>query len=118
MKSRDEAIAEAKKLLSIINTPGWVIRVWENLGWHYAIENSQGMITVYPSYPHDRHPIKYYCMMTDNEKFPGCGSPIWADDHHYLDPNDAIAMTTQLAREKVDELNNLVKRVERDLRGG
>ena len=33
-----------------MKSTGWAYRVCENLGWHYALENSQGMISVYPSH--------------------------------------------------------------------
>ena len=112
--NRTEALQQAKDLLQKMKTPGWVLRVWENLGWHFAIENSQGLISVYED---ARENVQYYlCMLTDDRGCTGCGSAIWNDEKRHLDPNQAVAETMRLAREKVDSLYSLVRDVECDLK--
>jgi len=34
---KKKAILRAKLLLNKMETKGWKIRVWENLGWHYEL---------------------------------------------------------------------------------
>ena len=42
---KKEAISRAKLLLNKMETKGWKIRVWENLGWHYELINQTISIT-------------------------------------------------------------------------
>ena len=109
-----EALQQAKDLLQKMKTPGWVLRVWENLGWHFAIENSQGLISVYEELMGGAQ--YYHYMLTDDRKCTGCGSSMWTDHQFYLNPNQAVAETMRLAREKVDALDSLIREVECDLK--
>ena len=112
---KEMALEKATHLLSMMKTSGWASRVWENLGWHYAFENSQGLIVVHPTCNKSDNGQKYFCMITDERDLPGCGSMMWTDDHNYFDPNDAVSVAVKMARDKVNELNSIVREIEYDL---
>lgn len=72
MKTKKEIEAEAKAALnSLPNKKGWTTRVWENLGWCWALEN--GPISVFPS----TLPGHFHCLIAPSIEERGCGAGEW-----------------------------------------
>ena len=102
--TQNTAIKRANSLIKKLGQ-GWTARVWENLGWHYAVEN--GTLTVYPI--HQTSKLGYYCMLTDDTNFLGCGSVLWTDSKIFKCPKQAIAHTVKLAETEINKLTNILK---------
>lgn len=101
MKTKREATAAGKKLLSRMKTSGWKLRVWENMGWHYALEN-YGM-SIHQDNPKETCSV----LFSLDPEGPG-GSSIWCDKKQYKDPNKAVERQMELAR---NYANKAVQRV-------
>lgn len=66
--SKVAATLHAKKALAGM-PPGWKIRVWENLGWNFSLEN-------HPASIHESYPDGYYCLIA-GDKYQGSGRGCW-----------------------------------------
>lgn len=87
--TKETATANAKILKAKMKTKGWKIRVWENFGWNYSIQN--GYMGVSPCFSSG----KYFAMLAT--EIGGAGVPTyWHDPKVYRDPNKAVKQ--QLAR--------------------
>ena len=85
--SRERDITEAKaELLAQTLGPGWTPKVWENLGWHYAVRSPCDRLSVHPSYG---------AGFTAYLNEPGSGGGRWAE--HGDTPQEAIDATVAAA---------------------
>lgn len=111
--TRKEAMAKAEALKEQMARPHiWRKRVFENLGWHYAIQ--AGSMMVCP-FEREGQPAKYFCMITDKEGQPGLGAGIWhlkAHEAFKEDPNEAVAVALREARQVVDAITRAVEQNE------
>jgi hypothetical protein len=103
MNTEENARELGQKLLSFMKGNGWTLQVWENLGWHYAVNNN--LISVYPSFD-DK---KYHCLFG----YKSGGRPEWTIQESFDDPNQAVEQTLKLARIEVDERLSIVKNAEK-----
>ena len=94
------------KLLERLHGTGWALRVWENLGWHYAASN--GTVNVHPS-GND----KFFCLI-GSAQHPTAGLGVWTKDgdKSTSDPNEAVRRSLKLARGVVDDLNETLSAAE------
>lgn len=63
----------------------WDVRVWDNMGWHWALKHIDGYIALYESQYGDE-PATYHCLVGDN----GSGMGIWTTLFHSQGPNEAV----------------------------
>lgn len=93
-----EATRAAKKLLSRMEGRGWKIRVWENIGWHYAVETSMLSVRVYP-YHSARS--RFCCMLKPHYTLFGAVQ-------YARDPNHAVESCLAVARDSLGEYISMV----------
>ncbi len=102
--SEREAFKRAEKVVKKLNTKGWKINVWENLGWHYELLNSYMSL----------HEVSgtFYAMVS-NSLPAGSGSAFWTvrNDPTFENPNDAV----RLALKHVSTFVRKVKEVQKKL---
>lgn len=106
MKTKEQATRAAKKLLAKINTPGWSIRVWENLGWHYCLEHEVGGFSL-SEFKNSEGEMHYICLLGEDDSGPG-GSMLWTSEGSHLDPNEAIWSQVLQAQRVVYKLHNRI----------
>ncbi len=107
---RKEAESRGKRLLKRMKGQGWVLDVWENLGWHYAVEN--GPLTVYGDHFPGANGT-FSTLLGENEDDRHCGSFNWSPrGKRYKDPNRAVKAQLRLAREYVDSVSALMAGLE------
>lgn len=110
-RSADDAGRAARKKLP--HPERWSVRVWENLGWHAAVEF--GGMTVYidsPSRYDRRSRTRYYCLMSRDDAGGG-GEMFWTERGamHYC-PRKAVEAQLKVCRAFVDQCNEAVAKVE------
>lgn len=110
--SKSEAIALAKALKGKMETRGWRIRVWENLGWHYGIESR--WIHVYPaSIGYSAYLNSYGDYSTGDSCGYWNGSMMAVESSK--DPNEAVARRICSAQMHANELNSKLALVRKSL---
>ena len=82
--NKKEAIRKAKRLRDMMITSGWKIRVWENLGWHYEINNETVSVT-------ESSGGRYFAMLRPHYSY-------WEVPHH-KNPNKAVELLLKEALE-------------------
>lgn len=107
MHTKEQAEKWAKKTLAMMNGKGWKLRIWENLGWHYCVENKNGLC-VSPSVGNE-----YFASLNED----CCGDlGVWHfGTKIFKNPNDAVNEKLKDARKVVDELNAMVTKAENDM---
>lgn len=105
--SKQEAITLGRALRKRMRGAGWLLRVWQNLGWHYAVH--RGTVNVYVSHPDRRFPRdrrSYWTLMGGD----GFGKPELTDPSHphFSDPNKAVAAQTKFALTYIGSLQAMV----------
>lgn len=82
-RTKAEAMLAARKLLARMNSPGWKIDVWSNLGWHFCLKRGT------MSLRQDGNTYNVY--YSDEEG--GVGEPTYYNicGHRSNDPNVAVA---------------------------
>jgi len=81
--SKLAAETQGKAALATLPDPhGWSVRVWENDGWHYALEN--GPITVQCGLR------GFFCLIGGTVSETACGHPEWTTDTSFEKPWDAV----------------------------
>jgi hypothetical protein len=68
---------------------GWKVRVWNNVGWHWALESDR--LSVRPSYFRDK--IMFFCLISEDDKtMKGGGRGCWssAGKSHADTPWEAV----------------------------
>jgi len=113
MDSKAEATKAGKELLKKVKG-NWKLRVWENLGWHYALYNKDHSgLNLYVSegecIPKGN---TYSCMLSSTPGDSG-GEMYWTDNYHSKDPNKAVEHQIKVARKFVDKLNKVMRKLEK-----
>lgn len=104
MLTESQARSKAEKLLAKMKSPGWEIRVWENLGWHYSLQ--RGTLNVLE---HEYQKTAYHIFYS--EEVGGVSEPSYYGicNKSYDNPNLAVEKALQLAarfiKEQVKVLN-------------
>lgn len=106
--TKTQAFKEGKKLLKQMNGLGgnWKLHVWENLGWHYALENKRTKgksITLYADTYYDK--VTYSVLMGDMRH---AGVSIWSDSRHSKDPMKAVKQAIKTAEKAVSKLQGII----------
>lgn len=99
MTTKAEATRLGKALVKRLG-PGWTLRVWENLGWHYSA-TCAGM-SVYPAYGGGFHTLLSAEAWKNGG--PGGGEVYWSGlrARTFKDPRRAVADQLQRAQVFVD----------------
>lgn len=105
--NKSEATTGAKRLLKRMDTKGWTVRVWENMGWHYSI--SCGGLTIWPS---SGKPTSYHCLLSRNR--PGSGEVFW-NTGCTGDPNELVHAQLANARKFIFDCGVCVFGIEKKL---
>lgn len=107
MKTKESAQKAATKLLKKITTPGWSIRIHENLGWHYCLEHEVGGFSLHEE-TYNRS-FSYWCLLSEQANGPG-GSMLWSNGsrNQFTNPNAAIKAQLNHAE---DVVSKLIKRL-------
>ena len=103
MKTKEEAESGAEVLLKKMTTPGWKIRVWENLGWHFEITKHSMAIHF------SEHPGQYHTYLNSGST-PGGGSHYWHQPYYSDDPNEVYERQLEVAQQFIDECQEVVDR--------
>jgi len=89
VKTKLEAFRAARKLQALMKGKGWKIRVWENSGWHAAVETKRVAV-----YYHEGELAPYMCLMKPH--YAGFGKV-----QHGKNPNLLVRRTIQNAAKAV-----------------
>jgi hypothetical protein len=103
---RDRARAVAEKLAKRLGE-GWVVRVWENLGWHSSVHSSCGRLKVSWHYWRDTRKTDYTAFLGEPE--PHC-SGRWASTADT--PEDAIRKVYEAALAELNMIQTLTDGIE------
>lgn len=103
--NKTEAKNQAESVRKRMHNPKqWKVRLWENLGWHWALDC--GQLTIHCGcYTPASNKLRFSCMLTTDKESVGSGEMFWTDDQFFDDPNDAVSHQITLA---VDHLNKCV----------
>ena len=108
MLTEVEARAKGAVLMSKLKGAGWWLRVWENMGWHFAAHNKHIAVYWYND--------QYSAMLTNDEQ-SGSGEIYWTDSEHFEDPNEAVDHQMKVARAFLNKLRRTVEYVEQKVLG-
>lgn len=107
-KTEMEATSKAVALVNRMHGKGWRIRVWENIGWHYAVVTDYLSVREYT----DKKGT-YYSIFMDRYKNTGTGRGDWVIDND-TDPNRLVRRQLQRAADNVADLAEVVTQSIRD----
>ncbi len=93
MKTEKQARIAGEKLLKRMKGKGWLLRVWENLGWHYSVH----LFNLTLSEHLYRSKKSYSALLITNESFAGSGEVFWSDKESFDDPNEAVTHQMQVS---------------------
>lgn len=91
------------KALALLLGKGWVPRVWENLGWHWAAQTTDGLMKVYPDTNGYRGKVYSYTAFFGE----GTGGQ-WAT--HGDDPESAVAAVFDQVQKEIERITKLSAR--------
>jgi hypothetical protein len=98
---------------------GWKVRVWENLGWHWALH--KGPLQIYPAaYRSGRGLLTALCAAAwpDPGGHPSGGSSRWFLKKGRRDPNavvrDQVKECRKYIEDEVAELTEFLRRLEEE----
>lgn len=92
MMTKQQAIKSGRALQKRMRGGPWKLRVWENVGWHYAVETER--LSVHgPSYGG----VQFSCLLKPHYSIFGAGGSS-------VDPNRAVKKTLRTA---IDNINSL-----------
>jgi hypothetical protein len=80
--SKAQAIDAGRQLHARMKGGGWVLHVWQNLGWHYCVR--RGPLGVHPS-----NSGGYFTLLAGQVDGDG-GFPAWTSGDTYHNPNRAV----------------------------
>jgi hypothetical protein len=90
VEAYDRAKLEAEETLAFMDTKGWKVRVWENMGWHWCLTNKLCGLSLHNST--DIQGLTFWCMMADGDSkncyHGSCGFQSTTD--HFKNPNLAV----------------------------
>lgn len=98
MMTKEEAEKKGREMLAMMNTGGWKLEVWENLGWHCALRN--GYVNISHSNYGDGD--SYLALVNDrgsgsHDSFVNAGGI-----EHHTDPNEAVESRLRQIEEWLD----------------
>lgn len=105
---RAAATCEGKALLARMHGKGWKLRVWENAGWWYAVEN--GALSISPTGLEYEGRCRYSTLLGRDGL---SGEMFWTENKSYTDPNAAVRRQIKIARKFISEITAVVDKVER-----
>ena len=103
-KDFNRAMQTAQALLRKMKSKGWILDVWENNGWHCALQSKDGL-ELHVSFDHSGRP-SYWCLA----QYP---LPFGSASGHYKDPNRAVKAALSASLLKVNDLAAKVNRAAR-----
>lgn len=113
IKTRKEAIAEAKSVLARMKTRGWKIFVHKNMGWHWSLVNRLCGMSLHRLFD-SRKGIKFWAMMADGtakEVTHGSSGIYCTKQGYFADPNKAVevqfASAMRWFSEQMEGMKNL-----------
>lgn len=109
-RTKEAAYSKGRRTLEKLKGEGWRLRVWENLGWHFALYNG-ALSLYYHRYNDDKG--SFSCMMSDKLGEGGYGAMIFSHHESFRDPNEAVAHQLKMSRAVVMNLVKVVDDVER-----
>ena len=112
-KSENEAVKAAKATLKRIKTKGWAIRVWENIGWHYALQNEY--MNIYPNY--ETGSKEFFISLMADEARENYGYPAFTDRFRHSNINKVIEHQLELAKNYAARINKIIKQQVKALNG-
>ena len=104
-KSTKNAARQAgRRLITKMNSKGWKLRVWENMGWHYSIR--KGAVTLYETIYMSGEKV-YDTLMSSST--PGAGEMYYDPrQKNFTDPNEAyfhqLRVASNHARECLEDI--------------
>jgi hypothetical protein len=117
--TRAEAQAAGRAVKERLAGRGWKVRVWENLGWHWAVH--KGPLQIYPAaYRSGRGLLTTLCSATwpDPGDRPLGGSGCWLLKKDRRDPNavvhDQVKECRKYIEDEVAELTEFLRRLEEE----
>lgn len=114
IQTKEFAQQDAEEVLALMKTAGWEIRVWENMGYHAELCNSD-LIHLH-WYQRPGKPRRFHCLLS-SERGGGGGSSYWLDKDFYDDPNDAVAGQLAAAAEFNRKVYNVLVHLVNSLYG-
>ena len=94
---------------------GWILRTWENDGWHWSLENHL------VSLRKRQHDKKFWVLVTDDPAHVGSGAMLFSDPDHrgfeHEDPNVAVGLAIGYAEAVVTTLVTLIADMKRQMSG-
>lgn len=111
METQREAREAAEALRKLMHNPDdWKMHVWDNLGWHYTIQS--GPIDLSATHRRDGT-IQYSCLLSEERESDSSGAGVWSfHDFQNEDPNEAVRLQVEYAREVIDRLTETLELAE------
>lgn len=108
LETKEEAERLGRRLLKRMKGEGWTLRVWENVGWHFCVQN--GPASVYPTFGGDL----YHCLLNDEDVKgdPGAGCTAWTSHTRHTDPNIAFQTELRAARQYANHIHQMLSAIE------
>ena len=107
--TKEEATNKALALKSRLQGRGWKIRVWQNLGWNYCIENTECNLSI------SEHIDGSFSVSLSDTKDSSGDPAFWHDSDDYRnDPNEAIRVKLKHCLEFVDNINSIVSKATKE----
>ena len=104
-ESKEAATSFAEKMVNMMETSGWQIRVHQNAGWYCSIFRGNMSVGCASIAPCSISPDRFYCLVGNG----GTGLSQWTDPKtNYRNPNDAYEASIKCARDKIAELTRIV----------
>lgn len=105
-KTEQEATQEAHRVSQLMKTKGWKIRVHQNAGWHFALHNLGGKLSLHQSEYGEQ--LQYWTLFSISH--PGCGDPHFTQHGvHFADPNEAVSFQMEAVENYFTTLQKLHK---------
>jgi hypothetical protein len=100
--TKAEAEKKGKALRELMNFPkAWSVRVWQNMGWHYSIDN--GYMSIRPTGFSDG---EYFILASEHDQHL-VGSQNWLVKGNFKDPNNAVATQVDAIIAYRDHINKM-----------
>lgn len=93
----EKAVADSSDLAKDLGE-GWEPRVWENLGWHYAVKTLDGRVNLHPGgvAPQTGRVVSYSAFVSPRPSIGGKWSATAST------PAEALAMVRQIVQDELD----------------
>ena len=98
-----QATHAAFELKRKMKTEGWEVRVHQNIGWHFSLQNLDGHLSLFESEHSPETP--YWTLFSITGK--GVGDPHLTDDFRSNDPNKAVAHQMEIVERHFRQMEKL-----------